>query len=70
MMIVAIKTVDWSGLRPAVLRRAPVAETCAMVATVVLTVWTGNLALGVVAGVLAARCAALSLGARLVRQPD
>lgn len=70
MMIVAIKTVDWNGLRPAAVRRAPVAETLAMVVTVVLTVWTGNLALGVVAGVLAARCAAATAGARLVRQAE
>ncbi|BFG80397.1 SulP family inorganic anion transporter [Paraburkholderia terrae] len=54
MMIVAVKTVDWHSLRPATLRRMPLMETSVMLVSVVLTVYTGNLALGVVGGVLLA----------------
>jgi SulP family sulfate permease len=54
MMVVAVKTVDWHSLRPATLRRMPLMETSVMVVSVVLTVYTGNLALGVVGGVLLA----------------
>jgi sulfate permease, SulP family len=51
MMVVALKTIHWPGLRWFALRRAPVAETGALALTVMVTVWTGNLALGVTAGV-------------------
>lgn len=54
MMIVAIRTVNWHSVRPATLRRMPLPETSVMVATVALTVATGNLALGVGGGVLLA----------------
>ncbi|WP_066819188.1 SulP family inorganic anion transporter [Sphingomonas mali] len=54
MMIVALKTVNWQSIRPATLRRMPVPETLVMLVSVVVTVMTGNLALGVVAGVLLA----------------
>jgi SulP family sulfate permease len=54
MMIVALKTLNWHSIRPATLKRMPVPETSVMLLTVVVTVWTGNLALGVVAGVLLA----------------
>jgi SulP family sulfate permease len=54
MMIVAITTVDWHSLRPATLRRMPVPETLVMVITVVVVVATGNLALGVLVGVVLA----------------
>ncbi|WP_244818390.1 SulP family inorganic anion transporter [Caballeronia sp. Lep1P3] len=54
MMVVAVKTVDWHSLRPATLRRMPLMETSVMLASVVLTVYTGNLAIGVVGGVLLA----------------
>ncbi len=54
MMIVAITTVNWHSVAPAMLRRMPIPETMVMVATVVITVVTGNLALGVVGGVLLA----------------
>ncbi|WP_226573874.1 SulP family inorganic anion transporter [Mangrovibacter yixingensis] len=52
MMIVAYKTVDWHSLQPKTLRRMPLPETLVMVVTVITTVWTGNLALGVVGGVI------------------
>lgn len=54
MMIVAIKTVNWHSLRPVTLKRMPLPETMVMAATVAITVTTGNLALGVAAGVLLA----------------
>ena len=54
MMIVAIKTVSWHSVRPATLKRMPIPETTVMAVTVAITVATGNLALGVAAGVLLA----------------
>ncbi|WP_250517837.1 SulP family inorganic anion transporter [Caballeronia sp. INDeC2] len=54
MMIVAVKTVDWHSLHPATLRRMPLMETSVMLLSIVLTVYTGNLAVGVVGGVLLA----------------
>lgn len=54
MMIVALKTVNWKSLSPATLRRLPLAETIAMFITVAITVWTGNLAIGIVCGVIVA----------------
>lgn len=54
MMIVALKTINWHSIQPATLKRMPVPETTVMVVTVAVTVATGNLALGVAAGVLLA----------------
>ena len=54
MMIVALRTVNWHSIRPATLRRMPLPETSVMLSTVALTVATGNLAIGVGAGVLLA----------------
>lgn len=54
MMIVAISTVNWHSVRPATLRRMPVAETVVMLTTVIVVVASHNLAIGVVAGVLLA----------------
>lgn len=54
MMIVAITTVEWHSVRPSTLRRMPIPETTVMVATIVITVVTGNLAVGVLVGVLLA----------------
>lgn len=54
MMVVAVKTVDWHSLRPATLKRMPLMETSVMLVSVALTVYTGNLALGVLGGVLLA----------------
>ncbi|MEJ8322297.1 SulP family inorganic anion transporter [Kosakonia sacchari] len=52
MAIVAFKTFNWNSLQPATLMRAPVVETLVMLFTVVATVSTGNLAIGVVAGLV------------------
>jgi len=54
MMVVAVTTVDWRSLRPSTLRRMPVSETLVMTVTIAVVVATGNLAYGVVAGVLLA----------------
>jgi sulfate permease, SulP family len=54
MVVVAVKTVDWHSLHPATLRRMPLMETSVMLVAIVLTVYTGNLAIGVVGGVLLA----------------
>jgi len=54
MMIVALKTLNWHSLRPATLKRMPYPETAVMLSTVAVTVGTGNLALGVLVGVLLA----------------
>ena len=54
MMVVAVKTIDWHSLRPSTLKRMPLMETSVMLVSVVLTVYTSNLAIGVVAGVLLA----------------
>lgn len=53
MAIVACKTFNWGSLQPGTLKQAPVVETVAMLITVAATVSTGNLAIGVLAGVAA-----------------
>jgi SulP family sulfate permease len=52
MVIVAVKTFSWHSIQPATLAKMPVSETLVMLITVAATVSTGNLAIGVVAGVL------------------
>ncbi|MBW9351589.1 SulP family inorganic anion transporter [Citrobacter sp. EC_71] len=52
MVIVAVKTFSWHSIQPATLTKIPVTETLVMLITVGVTVATGNLAIGVVAGVM------------------
>ena len=52
MVVVSISTFDWSSIRPDAIRRNPRSETAVMVTTVVIVVFTHNLALGVLCGVL------------------
>jgi SulP family sulfate permease len=54
MIMVSVGTFDWHSIRPATLRKMPKSETTVMLVTVVVTVLTHNLAIGVVAGVLVA----------------
>ena len=54
MVMVAVGTFDWHSVRPSTLRRMPKSETTVMAATVLVTVTTHNLAIGVVVGVLVA----------------
>ncbi|BBT70268.1 SulP family inorganic anion transporter [Kluyvera sp. M-M157-B] len=52
MVIVAFKTFNWPSLQPASLKRTPWPETLVMLVTVAATVSTGNLAIGVLAGII------------------
>ena len=54
MIVVAIATFDWHSIRLNTLKRMPKSETAVMLITVVATVWTHNLAIGVILGVIAA----------------
>ena len=54
MIMVAIGSFDWHSVRPSTLRKLPLSETVIMALTVVVVILTGNLAIGVVVGVLAA----------------
>ncbi|HEY4278663.1 MAG TPA: SulP family inorganic anion transporter [Conexibacter sp.] len=54
MFFVAFSTFDWNSVSPQHLKRMPKSETSVMVVTVVLTVATGNLSIGVLAGVVLA----------------
>lgn len=53
MVIVAVKTFSWQSIRPTALAHNPWPETVVMAATVVVTVTTSNLAIGVLAGLIA-----------------
>ncbi|MET0927950.1 MAG: SulP family inorganic anion transporter [Aeromicrobium sp.] len=54
MVMVCVGTFNWHSIRPSTLRRMPRSETAVMLVTVVVTVLTHNLAIGVVVGVLMA----------------
>jgi SulP family sulfate permease len=54
MIMVSVGTFDWHSIQPSTLRRMPKSETTVMLSTVVVTVLTHNLAIGVMAGVLVA----------------
>lgn len=54
MIMVSVGTFDWHSIQPSTLRRMPKSETTVMVVTVVVTVATHNLAIGVGVGVLTA----------------
>lgn len=52
MAIVAFKTFNWHSLQPTTVKGAPIAETLVMLVTVAATVYTGNLAIGVLGGIV------------------
>ncbi|GGH65297.1 SulP family inorganic anion transporter [Rothia aerolata] len=54
MIFVALTTFDWHSVSPSTLKTMPKAETAVMLATVLITVATHNLALGVGTGILLA----------------
>lgn len=54
MIMVSVATFDWHSVRPVTLMRMPKSESIVMVATVLVTVTTQNLAIGVIVGVLVA----------------
>ena len=51
MIIVSYLTFDWHSIAPATLKRIPKSETFVMVCTVLVVIFTHNLAYGVIAGV-------------------
>lgn len=57
MVYVAYATFEWHSIAPRTLKNMPVSETVIMLITVIPTVVTGNLAIGVGLGVLAAMIA-------------
>ncbi|MGW0435886.1 SulP family inorganic anion transporter [Micromonospora sp. NPDC003197] len=54
MITVSVATFEWHSIKPATLKRMPWGESLVMVTTVVATLVSHNLAVGVVLGVLAA----------------
>jgi SulP family sulfate permease len=66
MVLVSVSTFDWHSIAPKTLRRMPRSETVVMAVTVVGTVATDNLAIGVGAGVLTAMAAFARKAAHLV----
>ncbi|MCD4561856.1 SulP family inorganic anion transporter [Lelliottia nimipressuralis] len=52
MAIVAFKTFNWHSIQPGTMKDAPIAETLVMLVTVAATVSTGNLAIGVLGGII------------------
>ena len=54
MIMVSVGTMDWHSIKPRTLRLMPRSETAVMLVTVAVTVFTGNLAIGVGLGVLTA----------------
>lgn len=54
MVIVSIATVDWHSVHPRTLKLMPLSETLTMAITIVATLATGNLAVGVILGVISA----------------
>ncbi|MBC7631731.1 MAG: SulP family inorganic anion transporter [Flavobacterium sp.] len=54
MVMVSVGTFDWHSIRLVTLRKMPKSESTVMITTVVVTVLTHNLAIGVVTGVLVA----------------
>jgi sulfate permease, SulP family len=54
MIMVSVATFNWHSIQLATLRRMPKSETLVMVTTVAVVVWTHNLAIGVIVGVVIA----------------
>jgi SulP family sulfate permease len=54
MIMVSVGTFDWHSIQLSTLRRMPRSETTVMLATVIVTVATHNLAYGVIVGVIVA----------------
>ncbi len=54
MIFVSVATFDWHSIKPSTLRMMPKSETTVMLVTVIVTVATHNLAIGVGVGVLTA----------------
>jgi len=57
MLMVSFGTFNWHSIQLSTLKRMPKSETTVMVATVAVVVWTHNLAIGVIVGVIVAMIA-------------
>jgi SulP family sulfate permease len=57
MIMVSVGTFNWHSIRPSVLATMPKSETAVMLTTVVVVVFTHNLAIGVITGVIVAMIA-------------
>lgn len=66
MVLVSVATFDWHSIQPGTLKRMPVSETVVMAVTVLVVVFTHNLAVGVVVGSLVAMVAFARRVAHLV----
>ncbi|MGO2024461.1 MULTISPECIES: SulP family inorganic anion transporter [Brevibacterium] len=67
MIFVSWATFDWHSIRPGTLARMPKSETTVMLVTVIATVWTHNLAIGVILGVIVAMVAFANRVAHFVK---
>lgn len=67
MIVVSATTVNWHSVRPRTLRLMPLSETLCMAVTVIATVLTQNLALGVILGVVTATLSFAQKVAHIVR---
>lgn len=54
MVMVSVGTFNWHSVLPSTLKRLPKSETAVMIITVIVVVWTHNLAIGVIVGVVTA----------------
>jgi len=54
MIMVSVGTIDWHSVHPRTLKLMPVSETIVMAVTIIATLATSNLAIGVVLGVVTA----------------
>jgi SulP family sulfate permease len=54
MIMVSVGTMDWHSIHPRTLRQMPYSATTIMLTTVIVTVTTHNLAIGVIIGVIVA----------------
>ena len=67
MVVVSVDTVDWRSISPRTLRLMPRSETAVMLVTVIATLATDNLAIGVISGVVVASLMFARRVAHLVR---
>ena len=57
MIMVSVATFNWHSVKLSTLKRMPKSETAVMLSTLVVVVWTHNLAIGVIVGVVIAMVA-------------
>jgi SulP family sulfate permease len=57
MIMVSVATFNWHSVKLSTLKRMPKSETAVMLSTLAVVVWTHNLAIGVIVGVVIAMVA-------------